>query len=429
MEWADLFLLNPTILYQMLAFPFAVLFHYLCSFGYLSPSARYVVLLVGGFLIACAAMGLYALLLFIPALCSVAIFHSVSPLRVHTWVFVFQMSWQTLCHLGLHYREHYLQEAPCIRLSIALSSLMLLTQKVTSLALDIHEGTVTVTFEHRRRKEPLLGALPFCSYLLFFPALLGGPLCSFKRFQAQILCSSLPYFTQSLWVAGQKSLWALTLQLLRLAMRGHEGTLTSLAYCTRFGCVYVVWISALLFRLAYYSHWALDESLLNAAGFGLALGHDPTHGDLSGTAMWTLETTHRIALFTRTWNRSTAQWLRRLIFQRSPTQPLLATFTFSAWWHGLHPGQVFGFMCWAVMVEADYRIHPFLSNLTKSWCTRLLYKALTWVLTQLVIAYIMVAVEMRSFSALWLLCTSYISFFPLLYCISLLLLAKRATQK
>ncbi|XP_077670868.1 membrane-bound ghrelin O-acyltransferase MBOAT4 [Eretmochelys imbricata] len=433
MDWANPLALHPLAFYQLVAFPFAVSFHYLCTSGSLSLNARYVLLLVGGCLLACAAMGWYALMLFIPTFCSVAIFHSVGPLQVHTWAFVLQMSWQTLCHLGLHYRGHYLQGAPCVRLTLALSSLMLQTQKVTSLALDIHEGKVTMGSEWGDGREPLLQALPLCSYLLFFPALLGGPLCSFRRFQVQIQgsCTSQP--TRPLRAAGQKCLCALALHLLRMAVRSCGAPLARLTDCTGFGCVYVVWHSALLFKLAYYSQWVLDEALLSAAGFGLELGHAPgaeaAGGDLSDADIWTLETTNRIALFTRTWNKSTSRWLRRLVFQRSPAQPLLATFAFSAWWHGLHPGQVFGFLCWAAMVEADYRIHPFLRSLAKSWHTKLLYKALTWVQTQLIIAYITAAVEMRNFSALWLLGASYNSFFPLLYGVSLLWLVMRSREK
>ncbi|XP_065451986.1 ghrelin O-acyltransferase [Chrysemys picta bellii] len=433
MDWASPLALHPIAFYQLVAFPFAVSFHYLCTSGSLSLNARYALLLVGGCLLACAAMGWYALLLFIPTFCSVAIFHSVGPLQVHTWAFVLQMSWQTLCHLGLHYREHYLQGAPCIRLTIALSSLMLQTQKVTSLALDIHEGKVTMAAEWGDGRESLLRALPLCSYLLFFPALLGGPLCSFRRFQDQIQgsCASRP--TPPWRAAGQKCLRALALHLLRTAVRSCVAPLARMTDCTGFGCVFVMWRSALLFKLAYYSQWVLDEALLSAAGFGLELGHAPGAeagcGDLSDADIWTLETTNRIALFTRTWNKSTSRWLRRLVFQRSPAQPLLATFAFSAWWHGLHPGQVFGFLCWAAMVEADYRIHPFLRSLAKSWHTKVLYQALTWVQTQLIIAYITVAVEMRSFSALWLLGASYNSFFPLLYGVSLLWLVARAKEK
>lgn len=62
-----------------------------------------------------AAMGPYALLVFIPALCTVALVSSLSPQEVHRLIFFFQMGWQTLCHLGLHYSEYYLREPPPVR--------------------------------------------------------------------------------------------------------------------------------------------------------------------------------------------------------------------------------------------------------------------------------------------------------------------------
>nr|XP_020664630.1 ghrelin O-acyltransferase [Pogona vitticeps] len=298
------------------------------------------------------------------------------------------MTWQTLCHFWLQYKEYYLQETACTRFSINLSALMLMSQKVTSLALDIHERKV--------RKGHLLQALPFLTYLLSFPTLLGGPLCSFNRFQTWIRCS-----------------------------RGSQADLTS---CAHFGCISVMWTSALVFRLTYYSHWMLDESLLLAAGLGLELGQDPNTETVDGllidTDIWTLETTHMVSVFTRTWNKSTAQWPRRLIFQRNASCPLLATSAFSAWWHGLHPDQVFGFLCWAVVVEAEYHFHHFFGTLVKSPLQRRLYQTLTWCYTQLVVAYIMMAIEMRSLPMLRFLLFSYNSFFPLVYFISLLLLAK-----
>ncbi|XP_072481620.1 ghrelin O-acyltransferase isoform X1 [Notamacropus eugenii] len=383
--------------------------------------SRHIFLLLGGCLLAWMAMAQYAVLLFIPAFCAVALLQSVSPEKVHCWVFSFQMMWQTICHLGLHYTEYYLQEPPCTRFCITLSSLMLLTQRVTCLSLDISEGRVVVKEAWRGRC-----VLAFCSYFLFFPALLGGPLCSFKMFQAQVGRPESQWRLLSLGLATRRALLLLGLQLLKTLVRAMLMAGTTLANCHQVGCVYVAWTTAMLFKLTYYSHWILDESVLWAAGFGpdsrLALHGE---GDFWDADIWTLETTHRLALFTRTWNRSTTRWLRRLVFERAKAWPLLQTFAFSAWWHGLHPGQVFGFLCWALMVEADYLIHGCVGALITSWPGRLLYRAVTWAHTQLIIAYILLAVELRSVSALRLLGASYNSLFPLVYCVILILLARR----
>nr|XP_060616842.1 ghrelin O-acyltransferase [Anolis sagrei ordinatus] len=428
MNWETPFLFQATAFYQLAALPFAVLFHYLCSSTNLSINSRYVFLLVGGVILACAAMGCYALLVFVSAFCSLAIIHSADLQQVHKRAFCFQMTWQTLCHLWLQYKEYYLQETTCPRFSITLSVLMLMTQRITSLTLDIHEGKVRLWLPDAEKgplERHLLQALPVCTYLLSFPILLGGPLCSFNRFQTWIRCSRRTSFSQCfLWAAIQKALGALMLGLLKNILRGYIYSQADQNDCSCFGCIYVLWTSALFFRLTYYSNWMLDESLFLAAGLGLEL-------DCAGTAklmdadIWTLETTNMIAVFTRTWNKSTAQWLRRLIFQRSKTHPLWATFAFSAWWHGLHPGQVFGFLCWAVMVKADYCFHHFFHSIAKSQPQRVVYQSLTWCHTQLLVAYIITAVEMRSVSVLWWLFFSYNSFFPLVYIISLLLLARK----
>ncbi|XP_004383437.1 ghrelin O-acyltransferase [Trichechus manatus latirostris] len=427
MDWLQL---HPLSLYQGAAFPFALLFNYLCTVDSFSTQSRYFFLLAGGHLLALAAMGSCAVLVFIPALCTVVLIHSLSPQEVHRCTFFFQMSWQTLCHLGLHYTDYYLQEPPSVRFCITLSSLMLLTQRVTSLSLDIHEGKVEAALSGIGIRSSLSGrlreALPYFSYLLFFPALLGGPLCSFKRFQARVQGSSSLCPRHSFWALSWRGLQILGLECLRAALRWVVSAGAGLRDCQQLECVYVMWSTACLFKLTYYSCWVLDDSLLQAAGFGSEFGGGPAEDAYIPDAdIWTLETTHRISLFARKWNQSTARWLRRLIFQRGQAWPLLQTFAFSAWWHGLHPGQVFGFLCWAVMVEADYLIHTFANLFIRSWPMRLLYRTLTWAHTQLIIAYIMLAVEVRSLSCLWLLCNSYNSVFPMVYCILLFLLARR----
>ncbi|NWI17563.1 MBOA4 acyltransferase, partial [Crypturellus soui] len=406
MHWANPLVLCPVASYQLAALPVAALFHQLCVSRRLSPSTRYASLLAGGCLLASAAAGGYAVLLFIPAAASVLILLLVSPAHVHSWAFSFQMSWQTLCHLGL---RSLVPDPQDTRSAVTLSALMLLTQKVTSLSLDVHDGTVML----QCGQGFLQRALPLCSYLLFFPALLGGPLCSFRRFRAQIefpLASHRP-----LGAAGRRCLCALALQALRVAL---QGPLASAQVCTGLGCACSVWAQALLFRLAYYSRWMLDEALLEAAG----LGPEEGQGDLSGSDLWTLETTNRVSVFARTWNKSTSRWLRRLVFERCPAWPLLATFAFSAWWHGLQPGQLFGFLCWATMVEADYCIHPFLRARATSRAAKLLYYSATWLFTQLILSYILVAVETESISELQQLCASCSSVLPVCYGLALLLL-------
>ncbi|XP_069482278.1 ghrelin O-acyltransferase [Ambystoma mexicanum] len=419
MDWPSLLSVHPVAGFQLAAFPFAALYRTLCSFGCLSVNARYVFLLVGGVILSFAAMGPYALLVLTPAFISAFLLPEAQPESVHKWAFLCQMSWQTLCHLWMHYSSPTHQDIQSSRLSISVSSLMLLTQRVTSLALDIHDGKLKRALgsrEHGGPHEHPRNVLPLCSYLIFFPALLGGPLCSFATFEKQIRGSISPLASSPVKIFIPVAIRVLGLQGLRVFVQEWVSGQPDFATCSQIDCVCTMWSTALLFKLSYYSHWLLDESLIRTAGFGFQLGHEDTSFDreLSDMDIWTLETTNRMSVFTRTWNRSTSQWLKRLIFQHSPAQPFLMTFVFSAWWHGLYPGQIFGFLCWAVMVEADYRIPSYFSSVLKSRHASLLYRVVTWVQTQLLIAYIMVAIEMRSLSAVCLLCISYCSLFPLL---------------
>ncbi|XP_075197977.1 membrane-bound ghrelin O-acyltransferase MBOAT4 [Anomaloglossus baeobatrachus] len=311
-----------------------------------------------------------------------------------------------------------------------ISSLMLLTQKITSLALDIHEKKVTVSTDDivlEVKKKNGLHHLSACSilavlsYLLFFPALLGGPLCSFVEFQQQIsnckVCDNLCRF----WTVIKACTLFFFFHALQSILFDHITFPYDLTNCRRWECVYVMWSTAFLFRLTYYSHWLLDEALLYTAGFNIG---ESSYGHFTDSNIYKLETTRRISFFARTWNKSTAKWLRRLIFQNCPKQPLLSTFAFSAWWHGLYPGQIFGFMCWALMVEADYRIHAKLSFISKSPIIRFVCKVITWLGTQMIISFIMLAVEMRSLTMMLALLLSYNSLFPFFYCLLLIFLVK-----
>ncbi|XP_073469715.1 ghrelin O-acyltransferase [Aquarana catesbeiana] len=412
--------------YQMAAFPCAWLYGYLCSSGHLPITVRYIYLLVGGVILACASMGPYAVLIFIPALCHAALFHIVSWESVYKWAFLLQMTWQTGCHLWLMYRQYYLEETMSVKLSIMISSLMLLTQKVTSLAMDLHERKMAFTANYCMKGKSFhavwrYNILVILSYFMFFPALLGGPLCSFVKFQQQVSKASMCRNFRQAWTLSRGLTLFMLLQILRAVLFEKITFQCDLMNCRHLDCIYVMWSTALIFKITYYSHWLLDEALFHTAGFSIELC---SHVEVSDINIFTLETTNKISVFARTWNKSTSMWLRRLVFGNCRTRPVLCTFAFSAWWHGLYPGQIFGFLCWALMLEADYRIHKNLEYVSKPWYIQYLFKTCTWLQTQLIIAYVMAAIESRTLASVLALCFSYNSFFPIFYCISFIFLGK-----
>ena len=76
---------------------------------------RHVFLALGGCVLAVVSMGVYSLLLFASTGVFLLQVCSLSPAHVHPWVFGVQMSWQTLWHLYMQYREYYLNETTNIR--------------------------------------------------------------------------------------------------------------------------------------------------------------------------------------------------------------------------------------------------------------------------------------------------------------------------
>ncbi|XP_072920167.1 ghrelin O-acyltransferase [Hemitrygon akajei] len=420
----------PVTIYQFMCVPLASIFYLLSITGHLSLTARHAFLLSGGLLMTAVSMGPYTILLLISAVLSVMLLHMLEPRSVHKWTFLTQMTWQTLCHLWLHYNDYYLQEATDIKFLIALSALMLLTQRVTSTSLDVHEGEITVPVGIMQKNlldsEMLHSFLLHLSYMLHFPALFGGPLCTFKIFKIHVenlVRTDLKCIISPLWPCLKKCMSFFFLSCLRICIRNYTLNQGPLQWNAPKD-ILLIWITALTFRLAYYSQWFLNESLMNLIGLGLE--NKTEKATLSDTDIWTLETTNKISEIARAWNKTTALWLRRMVFQRSKVQPLLSTFAFSAWWHGLHPGQIFGFILWAITVQADYYIHQYLNSVTvRSRFLRFFYKPLTWVQTQLITAYILVAVELRSFSCVLILCKSACAVSPLLYVLLLIYLANK----
>ncbi|XP_068166903.1 ghrelin O-acyltransferase [Antennarius striatus] len=418
------------LIHQCFSLPGAFLFYFLTKWGYLSLTYRYVFVSVGGCVLAVVTMGIYSMLLFLPAFAFILLVCSVDPSCIHAWAFAIQMLWQTFWHLIIQYREYYLHENVCIRLFLAVSSLMLLTQRITSVSMDLMENRVILTLNASCKRKTLVMLLPLISYVLNFTTLLGGPLFSYSQFVSRIADIRLNPSPNPLCVVLLKMVHVLLLVGLRYCL------IYFLRYCiydsyksiTFYGFLWV-WGLAMILRIRYYSHWKISECLNNAAGFGFwenLSGDCPDRNKLSDGDIWSTESSSRMSEFARQWNATTASWLRRLVYMRCKYFPLFMTFSFSLWWHGLHLGHFVGILTWAATVKADYHIYRYLHPRLSSMC-RKIYHFLSWINTQMIVSCIVMAVELRDMSGLRLLCTTYIGLFPLLNVIMLFLLSRLDT--
>ncbi|XP_030647718.1 membrane-bound ghrelin O-acyltransferase mboat4 [Chanos chanos] len=414
---------NHQLLYQCLIVPPALLFYSLARQGLLGVVHRYIYLTLGGSILAVLTMGPYSLLLFVSVGVFILLVYSVEPRRIHQWTFTSQMFWQSLWHFYIQYQQHWLQEPTDSRLMLAASSLMLLTQRITSVSMDLREGKVIGPSKRSRKDQPYF-LISLLSYTFYFPALLGGPLCSFNRFVAFVEQINVSPPPSPLFIVSLKVLHMLLLVWIKYVLISFiQSSPISWVNLWDLHGILWIWILSLAFKISYYSHWMISECVNNAVGLGFR-GYSP-----NGSLLWdgltdgdpcSIELSCRPSVFARRWNKTTAEWLRRLIFNRCSRAPVLMTFLFSAWWHGLHPGQVVGFLAWAVAVAGDYRLHNFLRSKLSSVWRKVLYSCLGWVQTQMIIACVVVVVELRSFLFVKLLCTSYMVVFPLINIIIIL---------
>ncbi|XP_056603192.1 ghrelin O-acyltransferase [Triplophysa dalaica] len=410
---------NPQLFYQFLNIPFALLLYYLARQGHLSIVSRHVYLTLGGFVLAIATMGPYSVLLFFSVSLALFLTHFLEPVHIFRWTFGLQMCWQTFWHCYIQFQLYWLQETPDSRLLLATSALMLMTQRVSALSLDLQERTVFRGFQ--------MSTISFLSYLFCFTSLLGGPLCSFDTFAGSVRqMSRTPPLATCVGNLASKTLQVFLLVLMKYFLNLLlKSSYTLQGNSCAFQDILGIWILALLLKMNYYAHWKVSECVNNAAGMGLRgnkRSGKASWDGLSDGNPWVTEMSSRPSVFAREWNRTTAEWLRRMIFQRFDRFPLFMTFGFSAWWHGLHPGQILGFLMWAATVQGDHKLHRFLKpKLTSLWRKRL-YVCLSWTFTQLTTTCVVVCVELQSLASVRLLCSSYFTVFPLLSVLSIIIL-------
>ncbi|XP_041041095.1 lysophospholipid acyltransferase 1 isoform X2 [Carcharodon carcharias] len=158
---------------------------------YLSPSragaiVRHVVITMIGIYFAIFCFGWYSLHIFIEVSLCYCIMITASVSNIHRYSFVAAMGYLTLCQISRVYIFNYGLLATDFS-----GPLMIVTQKITSLAFQIHDGLgrkdEELTTEQRRlavSARPTL--LEYCSYHLNFLGILAGPTSSYKDYIAFI---------------------------------------------------------------------------------------------------------------------------------------------------------------------------------------------------------------------------------------------------
>uniref|UniRef100_A0A8B9TZK1 Membrane bound O-acyltransferase domain containing 1 n=1 Tax=Anas zonorhyncha TaxID=75864 RepID=A0A8B9TZK1_9AVES len=158
---------------------------------YLGPShassaVRHAFATLFGIYFAVFCFGWYSIHLFVLVMMNYGIMNTASIPNIHRYSFVVAMGYLTLCHISRIYIFHY-----GILTTDFSGPLMIITQKITTLACQLHDGigrqAEELTAEQNRlavKTRPSL--LEYLSYLLNFMSIIAGPCSNYKDYIAFI---------------------------------------------------------------------------------------------------------------------------------------------------------------------------------------------------------------------------------------------------
>ncbi|XP_036331019.1 lysophospholipid acyltransferase 1 isoform X2 [Rhagoletis pomonella] len=297
--------------------------------------------------------------------------------------------------------------------------LMIITQKVTSLAFSIHDGFVRQHKDLTKAQQyhavyKLPSALEYFSYVLHFQGLLAGPLVFYKDYidfvegynllkrpstngnldngKTELVLEPSPTKAVIKKVIGSMVCAFIFMKFVKMYpiknMKEDDFVEnTSMAY--KF---WYAMMATSCIRFKYYHAWLLADAICNNSGLGF------TGYDKDGNSKWDLISNISVLGFEfatnmrdaiSNWNCGTNRWLRTIVYERVPQQyGTVLTFALSAVWHGFYPGYYVTFATGAMMVTAARMARRmFRHRFQRTQFTRMFYDILTCLTTRLVMSY------------------------------------------
>ncbi|XP_069814036.1 lysophospholipid acyltransferase 1 isoform X2 [Dendropsophus ebraccatus] len=330
--------------------------------------------------------------------------------NVHSYSFILAMGYLTLCQINRVYIFNY-----GILTTDFSGPLMIVTQKITTLAFQLHDGMCKnpdmlskQQLQDSIKRKPTF--LEYISYHLNFMSILAGPCSNFNEYvgfiEGQHLRSKL------LEVKGKKCTLftdpSPNKAVIRKLITCAVSLIFFLTVSKAFPLTYMLedkfidespllwkliylYISTMSCKPKYYFAWTLADAVNNAAGYGF-------NGiDKDGNFRWDLinnlnimniELASSFKMYIDNWNIQTAVWLKRVCYDRAPKYRTGLTFLLSAVWHGVYPGYYYTFLTgvpvmWVARRMRNIFRHYFIS----SKLTKIFYDIITWIVTQLAISY------------------------------------------
>ncbi|XP_020637320.1 membrane-bound glycerophospholipid O-acyltransferase 1 isoform X1 [Pogona vitticeps] len=407
---------------QLFALLAAFCFRLYLSPNHASSGVRHAFATVCGVYFAIFCFGWYSIHIFILVMISYGIMNMASIPNIHRYSFVVAMGYLTVCHISRIYIFSY-----GILTTDFSGPLMIITQKITTLAFQVHDGigkkAEELTTEQNQlavKTKPTL--LEYLSYHLNFLSIIAGPCSNYKDYiafiegrhvQMKLLdvhwkqkgFDRLPDPSPMGAVLHKLCITLVSLLLFLTFTKSFPVTsivdnefINKSSFLSRLGLLYVVVQAS---KPKYYFAWTLADLISNAAGYGFSgVERGNFHWDLlSNLNIRNIEMATSFKMYVQNWNIQTTAWLRRVCYERAPRYPTALTFLLSAIWHGVYPGYYFTFITGILMTLAARAVrnncrHFFLSQKP----LKLGYDIATWMVTQLAVSYtvapfILLAVE------------------------------------
>ncbi|XP_026085406.1 membrane-bound O-acyltransferase domain-containing protein 2-like [Carassius auratus] len=380
-----------------------------------SPFIRHVVATLLGLYLALFCFGWYALHFLVQSGLAYGVMIFTGVEHMHKYCFVVTLGYLTFCQVTRAYVFDYGMYSADFT-----GPMMVITQKITSLAFEIHDGLMKRE-EHLKpsqkylavRKMPSL--LEYLSYNCNFMGILAGPTCSYNDYIAFI--EGRWYEPKHLESNGKENgkfkqsdpspkrdviqkvctcALSLMVYLVIYTIFPTDRVIddTFMASNPFYIQVLYLYISMLALRPKYYFVWTLADAINNAAGFGFN-GYNadgtPKWDRISNLRILDIEFATSFKMFLDNWNIQTALWLKRVCYERCPYNPTAATFLLSAIWHGVYPGYYLTFITGIVVTMAARAVrHNVRQHFLGSASLKLIYDVITWFCTQLAVCYIVV---------------------------------------
>lgn len=317
---------------------------------------------------------------------------------VHKLVFCFAMGYL----IFIHWYRWYVLTSYAIDIT---GPMMVLTQKVTTMAFSLHDGKVKKVEELTPiQKREALGEVPsvieYMSYCFHFQTVLTGPLSFYADYNAFIDGTDMTEKerkTINVWRAALPKLASAIIYMIMVAVFHEEYkpelivrpdimTLPAYKWWPLF------WLVIFLKRVQYYYAWIVADAIANLSGFGFN-GYDefkrPKWDLISNVNVYNVEFALSFKETLDSWNITTMYWLRRVAYERVPKNyRTVSTYLLSAVWHGFFFGYYLTFLTGALFTLAARTARRSLRHhfqISRFWSK--FYDFVTSITTKAILAY------------------------------------------